>query len=157
MTDTVVHHQPVWRERANFIIAARLEQSSPDQRWNWEQLWARQIGENRFEVCCIPFFAYDLNLADEVETTNVEKKYVVNTVLKESGRFTFRAWFSPKAAREELIAELTGLGYLLEERWQGSRLIAIDAADKEKAQGLADLLHDKQRQGLLNYETGRTG
>jgi len=48
------------------------------------------------------------------------------------------------------------LGYLIEERWPGSRLIALDAADHEKAKALADLLHDKELQGLLKYETGRT-
>ncbi len=157
MTDTVVHQQPVWRERANFIIAARLEQSSPDERWRWEQLWARQTGDNRFEVCCIPFFVYDLALADEVETHELEvKQFIVRNVLNPSGRFTFRAWFSPKGLRDQIIEEITGLGYLFEERWPGSRLITIDAADQIKAQDLADLLHDKQQQGLLRYETGRT-
>lgn len=156
MTDTIVHQQPVWRERANFIVAARLEESGPAQRWRWEQLWARQTGENRFEVCCIPFFIYDLNLADEVETNLEGTKYVISKVLKQSGRFTFRAWVSPGASRNLIIEEITALGYLLEERWPESRLIAVDAADQEKAQALADLLQDKQHQGLLKYETGRT-
>ena len=156
MTDTVVHHQPVWRERATFIIAARLDESGSEQRWRWEQLWARQIGDNRFEVCCIPFFVYDLALADEVETTDLDgKEYVVSSVLNQSGRFTFRAWFSPNVPRDVIIEEITSLGYLIEERWPGSRLIAIDAADYEKAQALADLLHLKELSGVLKYETGR--
>ena len=46
-----VHAAPVWREKANFIIRALLP-----ERDRSEQLWARQIGDQRFEVCRIPFF-----------------------------------------------------------------------------------------------------
>jgi hypothetical protein len=45
----VQHETPVWRERANFIIGAAL-----DAPGKWEQLWARQVSPNRFELCCIP-------------------------------------------------------------------------------------------------------
>jgi hypothetical protein len=31
-------------------------------------LWARQVGDRRFEICCIPFFLYDVALGDVVET-----------------------------------------------------------------------------------------
>jgi len=51
----VQHETPVWRERANFIIGAAL-----DAPGKWEQLWARQVGPNRFELCCIPFMTYGL-------------------------------------------------------------------------------------------------
>jgi hypothetical protein len=32
-----------------------------------EQLWARQVGDRHFELCCIPYFVYDLALGDVVE------------------------------------------------------------------------------------------
>lgn len=157
MTDIVVHNDPAWRERADFIIAARLEESDVKQKLRWEQLWAKQLDHNRFEVCCIPFFIYNVDLGDEVETTDLEiKKYVLNRVLKKSGRFTFRIWLSPAAKRELIIEEIKDLGCLIEERWPGSRLLAIDASDDASAKTLANLLQDRQLQGLLNYETGRT-
>ena len=157
MTDTVVHNEPAWRERANFIIAAPLEESGSEQKLRWEQLWAKQLDANRFEVCCIPFFIYDVDLGDEFETTDLEtKKYVLSRVLKKSGRFTFRVWFSPAAKRDQIVKEIRDLGYLIEERWPGSRLLAIDAADEVSAKTLANLLHEKQVQGHLTYETGRT-
>ena len=157
MTDTIVHEHPVWRERANFIIAARMVDTRPEPRWYWEQLWARQTAANRFEICCIPFFVYDLALGDEVETEDtVTKKYVLSKVVAPSGRYPFRAWFSAPAAREKTIEEIRGVGGLIEERWPGSKLVAIDAANHEEAQAVADLLHEKQQLGLLTYETGRT-
>src|SRR3954453_9406655 len=58
-----VHAAPVWRERADFVIGARLPEEG-----RAEQLWARRIEGRHFEVCCIPFFLYDVALGDVVET-----------------------------------------------------------------------------------------
>lgn len=152
-----MHNDPAWRERANFIITAPLEESGSEQRFRWEQLWAKQLGDNRFEVCCIPFFIYDVDIGDEVETTDLaSKKYVLSRVLKKSGRLTFRVWLTAGAQREAIMEEIKDRGHLIEERWPGSKLLAIDAADDASAKTLVDLLHEKETRGLLNYETGRT-
>lgn len=62
---TIQHFNPVWREDANFIIGIEINISSGDDP-SWEQLWSRKISENRFMICCIPFFPYNLSLGDEV-------------------------------------------------------------------------------------------
>jgi hypothetical protein len=67
MTDQdlyIVHQHPVWRERVNFIVHAELPE--PDLPKQFEQLWTRQVGPDEFEICCIPFFIFDVNLADIV-------------------------------------------------------------------------------------------
>lgn len=78
-----VHPDPVWRDRSNFVIGARLPEPG-----RTEQLWARQLGDRRFELCCIPFFLYDLALGDVVET---DDNYDVVRVLKPSGRYVYRS------------------------------------------------------------------
>ena len=78
--DFVVHRNPVWRGRADFVIRADIEVQDSPRRF--EQLWAQQLEEERFEICCIPFFVYDLALGDEVET---DSKYLIRTVLRASG------------------------------------------------------------------------
>jgi hypothetical protein len=81
-----VHYDPVWREQADFIIGAPL----PEQG-RAEQLWARQLGEPLlFEICCIPFFLYDVALGGVVQT---DASYELACVAEPSGRFVFRAWF----------------------------------------------------------------
>lgn len=156
-TDTVVHEAPAWREKANFIIAASITDTSPQPRWRWEQLWARQTGEESFEVCCIPFFVYDLALGDEVGTETYEgKKYVVRRLLKQSGHYTFRVWLHQPSARGELTAALDGLGCLWEQRWPASKMLAVDAADASAAQAVANYLQGEETKGRLVYETGRT-
>lgn len=56
--DFVVHEQPVWRDRSNFIIHAELVVDAHIRRYG--QLFVRQMSEDHFEVCCIPFFIYDI-------------------------------------------------------------------------------------------------
>src|ERR1044072_2216153 len=78
------HAAPVWRDRGDFLIQAEL--IGEGSVVAIEQLWARQLKEERFEICCIPCFAYDLALGDEVETVD----WVVQRVVKKSGHYTFR-------------------------------------------------------------------
>jgi hypothetical protein len=154
--DIAVHLSPVWRERANFIIVARI--TDDELPHAWEQLWARQIDHSRFEICCIPFFLYDIALGDEVETADQEgKNYVVQRVLKDSGHYTFRVWFgssSSPAALNDVIEKVAKLGCALE--WSSKSLLGVDAESSEAAQKLANFLDEREQLGELFYETGRT-
>jgi hypothetical protein len=142
-----VHEAPVWRERANFIIGAPLPEEG-----RAEQLWARQLGDERFEICCIPFFVYDLALGDVVET---DANHDVVRVVERSGRFVFRVWFGEAFhPRQEVADELAELGALLE--WSSANLLAVDAADETHAEALAAYLAEQERAGRLMYETGRS-
>jgi Domain of unknown function (DUF4265) len=150
----VLHPDPVWRDRANFIINARLAESDSPKRF--EQLWTRRVSDNEFEVCCIPFFLYDLALGDVVTTVPWDdRRYVVDRVLSSSGRYTFRAWFGRSPLRPQAVADdLQKMGSLLE--WSSRTLLAVDAADIERAQQVADYLAEREQRKELLYETGRT-
>jgi hypothetical protein len=124
-----VHDAPVWRDRANFVIGAPLREEG-----RAEQLWARQVSDQRFEICCIPFFLYDVALGDVVET---DANYDLARVVERSGRFVFRVWFGEAFhPRQEVADELAELGALLE--WSSANLLAVDAADEAHAQVIAD-------------------
>jgi hypothetical protein len=85
--DTAVHLHPVWRDRADFIIAASITGLAGAR---WEQLWARQLSRDEFEICCIPFFLYNLSLGDVVQTEpRDQKRYVVSRVLLDAGYSEF--------------------------------------------------------------------
>lgn len=146
------HENPVWRDKANFIIAVYLGEK--DGRSEWEQLWARRLDDRRFSICCIPFFAFDLALGDEVET---DESYVLTRVVKSSENYTFRVWFGNSKKpeiRKEVEAHCTGLGVPTE--WSSANLLAVSAAGAGQAQQVADYLLTQQGQGDLMYETGRT-
>jgi len=147
-----VHNEPVWRDRANFIVNARLPEPG-----RFEQLWCRQVAEDEFEVCCIPFFLYDVALGDTVQTRAVDgRRYVLSRVVARSGRFVFRVHFerSMLRNREVVTDRLAEMGALLE--WSSSSLLAVDAQDVGHAQQIADYLFEQEGAGRLVYETGKS-
>jgi hypothetical protein len=150
----VVHEEPVWRDRANFIVHAELAEA--DRAKRFEQLWARQLDDQEFEVCCIPFFLYDVALGDVVRTApRGDRRYVVERVVKPSGRYVFRVWFGESFhPRNPIAARLKQLGALIE--WSSTNLLAVDVEDGERAQVVADYFHARERKGELTYETGRS-
>ena len=112
-----VHQDPAWWDRSNFIIAAPVSDGGDIKT---EQLWARKDDKGGFEVCCIPFFAYDLALGDVVEA---DAEYLVRRVIRPSGRFVFRVWFGESfQPRDEVADELKALGSLIE--WSSRNLLA---------------------------------
>lgn len=155
-SEIAVHPNPLLRARANFIIMADV--TDPDTGKRLEQLWARDVGDNRFEICCIPFFAYDLALGDIVSCAPAgARQYVNQNVVEQSGHYTFRVWFgrpSAPALKLEVVQELAALQARLE--WASENLLAVDAADWEHAQPVADRLQARQDAGDLVYEAGRT-
>jgi hypothetical protein len=146
-----VHRDPVWRERSNFIIATAIDSANTDI--STEQLWARRVDDRHFELCCIPFFAYDLALGDVVET---DGDFLVRGVSTRSGRYVFRVYFGRSAhSREEITGQLESLGALLE--WSSASMLAVDARDRAHAQVVADFLQEREDLGHLMFETGKTG
>lgn len=139
------HRDPVWRERSDFIIGARVGDGNDS-----EQLFVRQLTPYRFEMCCIPFFTYGISLGDIVET---DGEYTVTRVVERSGRRTFRVWFGESfVPREQVAQELSGLGALLE--WSSTNLLAVDAADAMTTQPIVEYLQQHRAQGDLLYEDG---
>lgn len=148
------HQEPAWRDRSNFIIAAEIDPGDTDI--TSEQLWARKITDTEFEICCIPFFVYDLALGDIVRTAaEGNKQYIVDEVIRGSGHFTFRVPLSQSnLSRADLAARLVEMGALTER--SSKTMLAVDSPNAEHAQRIADFLHSEEQAGRLIYETGRT-
>ena len=143
------HPEPVWKDRANFIINAELPEPV-----RLEQLWTRQLTDDTFEICCIPFFLYDIALGDVVETRpKGSRKYVLSRVVKPSERYVFRIHFKNRALGSAVADELAALGALLE--WSSPSLLAVDAADLAHAKTIADYLQQAENENRLMYETGK--
>lgn len=141
----LTHPSPVWRDRADFLIQARVE----DDR---EQLWSEQLSTFRFRLCCIPFFAYGMALGDEVET---DADYLVKRVVLPSGRFVFRVSLldSEEAYVDVITARLRDAGALLE--FSSPRFFAVDAETSSQAKDISAWLAEREASGILMYETGR--
>jgi hypothetical protein len=149
----IKHHGSVWLDRMDYVFHAVL----PDDPEGVEQLVGRRVADNELELCCIPFFLYDVSLGDIVAIDNDD---MFERVVRPSGRYTFRVWFGkesdPKdAPKDQIAAELElELGALLE--WHGADLLAVDAEDGVAAQTIADYLQARENAGEITYETGKT-
>jgi Domain of unknown function (DUF4265) len=149
-----VHPDPVWRDRADFIIHGVVRASDHSVR-GLEQLWARQLGEAEFEICCLPAYVYDLALSDIVSTAPAHgKKYVVSSILRRSGRLVFRVWLgdTDQSDRDRVLSQLVALNTLMER--PSPNLVVLDAHNQQHAQAIADQLQAMEDSGLLKYETG---
>jgi len=143
------HSDPVWRSRSDFIVAATINPGETEVET--EQLWARRVDESRVELCCIPFFLYDVALGDILV---VDAEFIYQSVAERSGRYVFRAWFGestyPADVMERGLLEVEALF-----EWSSKNLVAIDARDADHAQLVADFLQDLQDRGELIFETGK--
>lgn len=146
-----VHQSPVWRDRANFVFAAHL--GVKDGKSEWEQLWGQKTASHRFVLCCIPFFVHDISLGDEVET---DADFVLQRVVRSSSQITFRVWFGGQDAmkRQELAREIEVMKPLME--WSSENLLVLSVPEAGARQ-LADYLQLRENEGVLQYETGRSG
>jgi hypothetical protein len=144
-----VHHEPAWREYADFIFHAHI--GIENGKNEWEQLWGRQTERNGVILCCIPFYAYDLSLGDELLLENG----IVSSVLVRSNQMTFRIYLSKAGliVHNEILRVLGEMNSTVERSSENFFAVSIESG---KAQSLADYLQTSERQGLMEYETGQS-
>lgn len=152
-TKLIRHLHPVKRDNGDAcILAACIPPAGTDYE-AWEALWCKRKAKDRFEVCCIPFFMYNLSLGDIIL---VDQNQRMKKVIKESGHYTFRVWFGDSKdenIREDVIKGVAVYGCGFE--WSTNNLLAIDAPTLRHAQDIANFLKEKMDQGSLVYETGK--
>jgi hypothetical protein len=123
--DIATHEAPAWMPQANFIIVADLGVHGMQGRL--EQLWARQLCEAEFVICCVPFFTYGIALGDRVSTSlREDRRYIIEDVRERSGRRVSRLWLKDvdDAGRAELKAFISEQRLLSE--WYSTNLLALD-------------------------------
>ena len=150
---TIQHLDPVWRDKADYILRVRIPGSFSGFTSLWEQLWARKISDDLYEICCIPFFLYDVSLGDHVKT---DRDDCITEVVERSGHYTFRVWFGDSkdlTICPNVLQAAHEMGCLLE--FYNPNLLGIDASTLEMAEHISGYLLEKQQSGLLVYETGQ--
>lgn len=144
---------PAWREKADTYVYASVPPlaSSPNEKC-WEQLWSRWLGDDKFEIGCIPFFAYGFALGDEVI---VNQEHEIIRLHKSSGNLAIRIWFFEKISdhdKEKVITILSANGNLLE--WSSKNLLAVNSPSHSDAQKILQILRNYLEKGLIACELG---
>lgn len=152
-TRHVTHQEPVWRDRTNYIIQVDLEPHGMSQG-TLEQIWARTDDNERFEVCCLPFFTYGIALGDTVMWNDSDRTAEVVT---SSGRRLVRSVFADRedahASHEAFHGSLVATGALIE--FSGSGFAAIDIDSDERLAAVMSVLDPLNEAGRLSWEWGR--
>jgi hypothetical protein len=153
-TDISTHDTPAWRADANFIIFADLSKWGLEGKW--EQLWAKQITESEFIICCIPYFTYGIALGDKVRTEFAKgKQHVVSEVVDRSGHRVVRLWLknAPGQVRDDMESFMQS--YSLLHEWSSINLLVIDVPDDSRiASNLRTFLEKAEKEWLVMVEAG---
>ena len=142
MIRIATHTEPVRRPLPGFMLRVHVDDVGGGT--NCEQLWTRRVGEDLFELCCIPFFAYGMALDDVVRA---DPGYVVHSVVKPSGHGVVRVAVVQPEDEEAIHATLHDLIGRLEyvHEWFAPGYVAIDLAPATSHErlhtGLAALGH----------------
>jgi len=136
-TKIASHPNPVNRPRPSFMLRAALDDVGKGE--NFEQLWSKRVDGDLFEICCIPFFAYDLALGDVVQA-GAEAGYVIGRVVRRSGNGVVRVAVKRPEDVEAVhprLHDLIGrLEYLCE--WFAPGYVAISVEPGRSHQELLD-------------------
>lgn len=148
MNNVATHRQPAWGPKSNTILRINLAADAMPGRF--EQIWAKKVGDDCFEVCCIPFFAYGIALGDLVEA---DANFTIIQVKEKCGRRLLRFAIADERQWEAIHVALhdwVEKRELLYE-WLGARYLAVDIPPRVEIPDLSSFDH-WQKEGSLVTE-----
>lgn len=145
------HQEPVWRDRADYII--RVDLADHGMPGSAEQMWTRATSDGMYEICCIPFFTYGIALGDVVTWDGDSGDA---SVVRPGGHRVIRAVFADRdvaeAEHERLHGALVAAGLPVE--FSGSGYCAIDAEDEESVRAALTAIEPFQEAHGVSWEWG---
>jgi len=121
-----------------------------------ESLWARDLGDDLYEIDNVPFYAYGINYNDVVRAIakSPDLKPEVLEVVRHGGHRTLRIMFMNKRPAEEqapYLSQIRKLGGNPERATD--YYLSIDIPPAADYRTLCDLLSNFQDGDVLDYET----
>ncbi|WUK34421.1 DUF4265 domain-containing protein [Streptomyces sp. NBC_00370] len=145
----ITHEDPIGRGSANYTIHADLS----DRQDGWrEQLWTRQLTENRFEVTCLPFFTYGICYLDVV---TIDSNHQVAAVVQKSGHRILRVALAAEHRDRDHLHELLHgklVEALLPHEWLQGTYLSADLPPGTDPAALLEVLEAPAQAGALHWE-----
>lgn len=125
-----------------------------------ETMWAQPVGEDRYAIQNVPFFAYELSFDDVVRAPLVAGQRVVQEIAERGGHSTYRVFLSDGVrADSEAFAvawkPLNDLGVTFEQA--NARLLAVDIPVSADIYAVYRLLEAGESSGVWDFEEGHCG
>jgi hypothetical protein len=121
-----------------------------------ESMWADDLGNNRYQIKNIPFYAYGLNFDDIVfaEAESEEFKPEIKKLIEASGHQTIRIIFTGDTSKDENIKTIESIrtehvGY----EGKNDSEFALNVTPEGNYNQLYDALEELEAKKVLSFET----
>lgn len=121
-----------------------------------ERLWARQVGEDLYEIRNVPWYAYKLNWGDVVRCAGLSPADlpIVRQVVERSGHRTVRVFFNEQGVSEDeqeaILGKLAELQAFHERH--GDNFLALDVEPQADYEAVFTLLAEQNEAQKLVFE-----
>jgi len=131
----------------------------PSDHWSGkggERVWAKPLGDGRYEIRNTPWYAYDISWGDVVRCEGMSPADlpIVAEVVRSHGHLTARIFFEEieGAKRERILDEINKRGATYENA--DDTMYALDLEPNVNSQSLLDYLAVEEEAGHLVWESG---
>ncbi|MGN7191419.1 MULTISPECIES: DUF4265 domain-containing protein [unclassified Curtobacterium] len=146
----VLHPAPAWGDKVDFVANTTFDDSGPGSL-RFEQLLFEKLRDQRYRLCCIPFFTYGFCLGDVVALADdAEIGLTPGDVLERSDHWSLRVLLAPDGDVAALRDLLTTHCAAVETR---GRLVACSVVGRGRLESLRRGLDELERGEHLSYET----
>ena len=125
-----------------------------------ETLWAEPLGEDRYRVQNVPFYAYDLSFDDTVIARPIGGQTIIQQVIERAGHSTYRIFLSRGiTTADDAFATywtpLEAIGVTYEQA--NDRLLSIDVPAETNIFRAYELLQAAEKAGVWDFEEAHCG
>jgi hypothetical protein len=123
-----------------------------------ETLWAEKVGQGRYRLRSVPYFARGLSVEDIVNTEKEEDRDVITNVSIHGGHSTYRMFLATDISPESSAfidhwRALSALGCTFERASQ--HLFAVDVPSAADIRRVYELLSRGEGDGVWEFEEGK--
>jgi hypothetical protein len=137
-------------KHVKIMVHTKAEDGYPPEEW--EGLWAIRVGDRRFKIDNIPFYAKSISCDDIVEAEKVENEYIFCRVVSPSDNSTIRVVIYDLTVENIVRSDLITLGCSIEGSGTPG-LIAVNVP-RESLENVLGFLDKAFADEKLDFEEG---
>ena len=132
-----------------FVKLAKDEDDYPPVEW--EELWAVSLGDGKYRIDNVPFYALGISSGDSVVAVSRDEKLVVTEVVGTDGHSTLRIVVHDKSMTERIRDELKSAGCATELS-NVPGFFSVDVPPHVDYSAISKLLSIYEEQEKIGYE-----
>ena len=139
-------------ENKSVKVFVKLEKDEDDYPpVDWEELWAVSLGDGKYRIDNVPFYAIGISSGDSVLADSRDSKLVVTEVVGTEGHSTVRVVVHDKSMTERIRDELRSAGCATELS-NVPGFFSVDVPPQIEYSAIARLLRGYEAQETIGYE-----